>query len=270
MTSAVGFNLSPLGGPHMVTEGFYSLARTNDAFDTDAEVDATVDAVAETLGESLSRGETVDLAEHLPEDVSETLLDASADAEEPESPPLDEFYDRVAERADLDRATTPQKAQAVGVAIAESVGDELGNARAQLPPAYEELFEPPAVRREPFAETVRRRLDLDSDQEAQEASEAVLGALGERLPKGETEDLAVYLPADVEDAIVVDDPAEATDYSRSEFVLRVGERADVDNPTAHEYANVVLGRLAEVADDEELDRALEQLPVAYESFFERA
>lgn len=256
----------------MPTQKFYELARLNDAFETDEEVEQTERAVMKTLGEGLSRGEAEDLAETLPADASEALLDGATEAEVPESPPLEAFYDTVAERAGLDREAAPGKAQAIGVAVTETAGeDEVANAREQLPPGYDEVFEPPgAVRREPFDAEVRERLGLDSDPEARDVAAAVLEAFGERLAKGEAEDLARFLPADLEDALVVDEPAAEQDYDPVEFLDRVGDLAGVDKETANEYARAVLRTLAEVVSVDEFDRATDELPPEYEEFFEEA
>ncbi|MFC7165741.1 DUF2267 domain-containing protein [Halospeciosus flavus] len=133
------------------------------------------------------------------------------------------------------------------------------------------MFEPPGtVRREPFAAEVRERLGLDSDPEARDVSAAVLEAFGERLAKGEAEDLARFLPADLQDALVVDDPAAEQDYGPVEFLDRVGDLADVDKETANEYARAVLWTLAEVVPEDELERATAELPPEYEEFFGEA
>lgn len=255
----------------MAISGFYEVAHANASFDSDDEAQETAWAVMETLGESISRGEAVDLAEKLPTDLEEPLLEASAEAERPESPPLDEFYARVADRAGLDDESVRPKAQAVGVAVEELAAEEVEDALDQLHPAYDELFHPVReVQRDPFAVTVRERLDLDTDDEAADVAEAVLETIGERLPKGEAEDLAVYLPADVEDWIVVDDPAAATDWSEAEFLAALDDRTPVDDVPAREQADAVLGRVSELATDREVDRALAQLPEEYESLFGRA
>lgn len=254
----------------MSTQKFYELARLNDEFESDEQVEQTERAVLKTLGEGISRGEAEDLAETLPANASGALLEGATEAEVPESPDLDEFYDTVAERAGLDREETPTKTQAIGVAVTETAGeDEVANAREQLPPGYDEVFEPPGtVRREPFDAEVRERLGLDSDPEARDVAAAVLEGFGERLAKGEAEVLANFLPADLEDAIVVDEPAKEQDYGPVEFLDRVGDLASVDKETANEYARAVLRTLAEVVPEDELDRATDQLPPEYDEFFE--
>lgn len=255
----------------MALGGFYEVAHANASFDSDDEARETAEAVMETLGESISRGEAVDLAEQLPSGLEDPLLDASADDEQPESPPLDEFYDRVAERAGLDSGEARPKAQAVGVAIHELAADEVEDALDQLLPDYDELFHPARdVQRDPFATTIRARLDLETDSDAAAVAEAVLETLGERLPRGEAEDLAVYLPADAADWLVVDDPAAATDWSEPEFLTELEARTPADEVPAREQAEAVLGRVAELATDREVDRALAQLPEAYEPLFGRS
>lgn len=253
----------------MPTETFIETARLNGEFRSDEEAHETTIAVLETLGEAISRGEATDLSEKLPAEFSDALLEAAADAEVPEAPSVDEFFDRIADRAGIDRAEAPDKVQGVMVALAETAGDEYDDVRAQLPPAYDEVFEPArALRRQPFERAVQKRAGLDSEPEALDVTRAVLTALGERLSRGEAEDLAVYLPSDVEDAILED--RLETDYSAEEFVERVAELGKWEEETAREYAEAVLTTLAEVAREEEIQRALDQLPSGYDDLLAAA
>lgn len=248
----------------MPTESFIDLARKNDSFESDQGVRDVARAVLRTLGEAISRGQAIDLAEHLPADLSDAVLDGSHEEEHPEAPAVGEFYNRVANRAGVPRSHIQPKVQGVMVALSGTVGDaEFDDTRAQLPPEYDSVFEPArALRGLPFAHAVQKRTDLDSPAEARRVSSVVLQALGERLSRGEAEDLAVYLPAELSDDIIQD--RLETDYDVDEFVDRIVELGGYDETDAREYAAAVTTVLAAVARGEEVERAAEQLPEGFD------
>ena len=95
-------------------------------------------AVLTTLGERLQEGEATDLASPLPMEVDRFLLEA----DHGERFDYDEFLDRVAERASVDRADANYHAQQVLAVVSEVV--PAGNVRkvkTQLPDDFEPLFE---------------------------------------------------------------------------------------------------------------------------------
>lgn len=118
---------------------------------------------------------------------------------------------------------------------------------------------------EEFYDTVRRE-GLAPDDDAAAATRAVLRTLAQRITSGEAEDLAADLPAEVGDALVGVDPAEAGEFGREEFLDRVDRRADVDEPLG--AARAVAGALDDHASDEEFRNAREQLPGEFDVVLE--
>ena len=92
-----------------------------------------------TLGRHVSRGQAEELATHLPPELAEELL-AESD-ESPEGFSVDAFVDRVRERADHP-GDTERAIEAVMATFADrGARNELADARSQLPPEYEALFD---------------------------------------------------------------------------------------------------------------------------------
>ncbi|MFB6138347.1 MAG: DUF2267 domain-containing protein [Halobacteriaceae archaeon] len=225
------------------------------------DVDDLVDATLVEVGRYVSPGEAVDLADRLPGHDAERLERSVPDG--PSPPPVESFLDDVARESGVDREQVEEGVRAVFDTVAEAAGrSELADARAQFPAAYDDLLEPREVPGEhTFVERVAAETDLDG-QEARDAAEAALETLGDRLSRGEAEDLAHPLADDGAAWLVQADPERATDLSREAFVGRIADREGVDPDSAREHARAVYGILAD-ATGEEFDRALEQLPPEY-------
>lgn len=96
-----------------------------------------VEATLATLGERLDRDERDDLAAQLPRQLKEYVLSYG----ETSRFRLEEFYNRVAARADVGLPAAVQWAQAVISVLNTAVsGGQLQEIRAHLPEEYEELF----------------------------------------------------------------------------------------------------------------------------------
>lgn len=97
-----------------------------------------IGATLETLGERLHGGEAENLAAQLPEAIGHYL----GHAEQSESFGLDTFYDRVSQRAGVDKPDAVHYARVVLSVVQEAVsGGELQDMSAQLPEEYAPLFE---------------------------------------------------------------------------------------------------------------------------------
>ncbi|WP_121821938.1 DUF2267 domain-containing protein [Halostella salina] len=95
-------------------------------------------AVLTTLGERLPEGEATDLASPLPMEIDWYV--ESADSGQRFD--WDEFLDRVAERANVDRSDANYYAKVVVAVAGESVpGGELADVRDNLPEEFDGLFE---------------------------------------------------------------------------------------------------------------------------------
>ncbi|MFC6990044.1 DUF2267 domain-containing protein [Haloplanus sp. GCM10025708] len=209
-------------------------------------------------------GERRDVEEPLPEAYASTLREVESHRASPLE--LEAFLERVSDDADVARGQAASVARGVISVVGDCIGhDELHDAAAQLPPEYGRLFQPAEVPHgETLPETVQRLSDVDSEEEARTACQAVLDALGRRLSQGEDEDLATYLDDEAGRWLTRRVSDAALDLSKAEFVETVEHRADVSEATAREYVRVVTRALAEHVPDEELDHAEAQLPDRYD------
>lgn len=230
------------------------------------EAERTAEAVLKTLSEGISHGEAADLGNELPEQFRQVLLETERARAEP--PSFDEFVSRVSERLEVDDHEALRRSQAVVAALSEVVGvDEVEDARDQLPPEYEELFQPgEALGSENFVQAVADHGDL-SRSHAWSASEATLSVLGERLSKGEAEDVAEYLPDRAANWLVPDEPARALDYDFDELVSHVADEENISEDRAQRHVEAVTDVLAETVGDSEFENMASQLPETYEPLF---
>lgn len=234
---------------------------------TDMARDVT-DATLRTLTERISDGEAADIARHLPESLAKTLTDANSGEAEPFS--LDEFTERVSERAEIDEPRVIASSRAVATALSAAAEAELETAREQLPPEFDVVFEPGGpITEDEFLEIVQECAGLDSTEAARSATVSTLLTLGERLTAGEAANCALYLPDAFAEALVETDVESATDYSLDEFVQRVARREDVEREDARSRAQAVCSTLAETVSERELDAAKKQLPDPFGAIFER-
>jgi uncharacterized protein (DUF2267 family) len=94
-------------------------------------------SVLETLGERLERTHRNHLADQLSEELREMVLDRPVTRRFL----LEEFYNRVAARADLRHSPAVRRTKAVMEVLRQAVSEgELEDIRAELPSEYGELF----------------------------------------------------------------------------------------------------------------------------------
>jgi uncharacterized protein (DUF2267 family) len=104
---------------------------------------------------------------------------------------------------------------------------------------------------------------------AEQAIEAVLRTLGERITRGEAEDIAVFLPEEVRPWLTsAPEPAEA--FDRPEFVRRVAEREGVDRQIAEEHVRAIFRALGAAVAPGELADMASQLPRDFADLLEAA
>lgn len=238
--------------------------RSND-FGSREQAEAVTRTTLRNLGRCLSVGEARDLATPLPSGLSEELVDVERTRAKPFA--YEEFLDRVAEEADVSEQIVEQQVQAVVAVLKERVGEEeLENAQAQLPPNYGRIFDvDPAAIGRPFEDFVVERTAFESSVDGEAMVRAVLETLGERLSRGETEDLSQYLEGEAKRWVIDEASSDAANLSVDEFVDRVARRADVSEQTAREAINAVGDALSGVVPPEEIERAREQLPAGFDS-----
>lgn len=105
---------------------------------TTEEAVTAIRATLTTLSERLHHGEATDLAAQLPDEIGAFLRDTKTD----ERFSLDEFFQRVAERAGIDKPDAAYHARAVVSVLQEAATrGEMENVRSQLPESYAPLFE---------------------------------------------------------------------------------------------------------------------------------
>ena len=120
-----------------------------------------------------------------------------------------------------------------------------------------------------FFDTVARRADLGSTEDARDATYATLRAFGEHVSRGQAEEIADELPDELAEIVTdlsTEQPEEATVDG---FVAQVAAAEDTDEATAAEHVRAVTSALAETVGHDELRDARPQLPNEFDSLFER-
>ncbi|MFJ6198887.1 DUF2267 domain-containing protein [Micromonospora sp. NPDC092111] len=121
-----------------------------------------------------------------------------------------------------------------------------------------------------FVDQVARRTRTDPER-AVALTHATLATLAERLTGGEVLDLATQLPAPLRLALRPSPSTEAADrFGAAEFVARVGQRADLDEPAARDVVRAVFVTLREAVSGGEFDDVVIQLPRDYRDMVEPA
>lgn len=116
-----------------------------------------------------------------------------------------------------------------------------------------------------FTGEVQHRADEGTRGEAVRTTRAVLTTLGERLQSEEADDLAGPLPMEVDRYLEAAEGGQRFGYD--EFVSRVAERAEVDEPDAAYRAKAVVALVADAVPPGELDDVRVELPEEYDDLF---
>jgi uncharacterized protein (DUF2267 family) len=243
-------------------ERFLRIVREAAGLDHDSAEQAT-HAVLRALAERISAGEAAEMAERLGAELGPWI--ATRTGAEPFD--AEEFLRRIAEREHVDRGTAERHARAVLLALSQIAGaDEFDDMTSQLPRSFAPLLPRGEVlERMPAAEFVTRvaeRARLDAET-AKAATAAVLETLGERVTRGEVEDLIEQLPAELHEPLRRGDQLSngaARRMSLDTFVRLVAEREGVEPLRARGHIRAVFATLREaVAEKEWLDMTA-QLP----------
>jgi uncharacterized protein (DUF2267 family) len=107
-----------------------------------------------------------------------------------------------------------------------------------------------SMQRDEFIQRVERYGGLESSEEADQATEAVLSTLGERLYRTEQSHLAAELPNGIREFLVAQKPLETTrgdveQFDLEAFYNRVGARANVRHAHAIRLTQAVMRVLQE-------------------------
>ena len=124
------------------------------------------------------------------------------------------------------------------------------------------------MREEELYETIRERGALESTEAARDAAEATLETLGERITKGEAEDLADGLPDELAGA-VAGPGGEAEAFGADEFVDRVSDREEEADPEAAiRHIEATLETVGDRTNRDEWREVRRQLPDEYAGLYE--
>lgn len=119
-----------------------------------------------------------------------------------------------------------------------------------------------------FVGEFKQRQGFTEHGPAEQAIEAVLTTLGEVLPDELALEVASFLPSDLEDALLATPRSRASNFQQ--FLERVAEReGDIRSDEALAHSQLVVGLLAELAPDDEIERVRASLP-EFELLFEIA
>jgi uncharacterized protein (DUF2267 family) len=229
-------------------------------------------AALATLGERLSGGEARGIADHLPEQLRPVITDG----DRPEPFGVDDFLRRLAQREGVPEDAAARHALAVFSALGRAVGpDEVRHLKAELPREFGALLvaaEGAARQREDarlstdeFVRLVAAHGGLDGDT-ARRAGDAVLDALGERLTRGEVDDLAALLPDELARALrrgSARSKGAGRPLSLVEFERRISDHESATPEEARRHARAVFAALRRAVGEQELSDALAQLPDAF-------
>ncbi|MEU1606600.1 DUF2267 domain-containing protein [Micromonospora matsumotoense] len=121
-----------------------------------------------------------------------------------------------------------------------------------------------------FVDQVARRVRTDPER-AVVLVHATLATLAERLTGGEVLDLATQLPAPLRLALRPSPSTEAADrFGAAEFVARVAQRADLDEPAARDVVRAVFVTVREAVSGGEFDDLVTRFPRDYRDLVEPA
>lgn len=118
------------------------------------------------------------------------------------------------------------------------------------------------MREDDFVQTVEREAGL-TPEEARRAARETLRTLGQRITRGEADDIAAFLTGELRDLLTsVPEPAER--FGLEQFVRRVAELEGVDEATAYPHVQAVFVALGEAVAPQELRDMAAQLPKEFD------
>jgi uncharacterized protein (DUF2267 family) len=115
-----------------------------------------------------------------------------------------------------------------------------------------------------FIGRVQQQGRLSSMGDAERACRATLETLGERVPEGLVDNIAVQLPSEIADHLrrteVREQSGTHVQFGRRDFISRVAERAGVGNDQAAYIARAVLDALNAATEGGLMAKVTESLP----------
>lgn len=230
------------------------------AFETRTEAKRLTRATLRVFGQRISTGEAKDIAAELSREPADALLDA--DTGRSISMSVEEFIAEVQTEAGIER-DVESEVRAVFDALREIAGDEVDDARSELPEEYNRILGPGARVTQSLETAVIERTELDSEGQARKTIQATLTVLGQRIQRGEAKKLAAELPGGFGTELVQAEPEEAADFDSDEFVSRVAQRAGVTESQARELIQSISEVIAQRTSRKELHDIRVELPPGY-------
>lgn len=243
----------------MKVDVFIDTVRHGAQFASDDDASRTVRAVLEGISHGMPEGDAEAIAADLPMEFADAIEEHASN--EPNPIAYDDFLDHVAAEAECDRSEAQPRAQAVMAAVAKATSDfRFDNIHGHMPQSYGPIFEVGVVD-VGWSLTGMVKEDLDMDEAtAATAVRAVLGVLGERITRGEAQDLAAYFAAEEESWLLESATPDAEDFSYDEFVRRVADREGVRDRVARKHIEAVMSAIEGSAGREEAHDIMNQLP----------
>lgn len=121
---------------------------------------------------------------------------------------------------------------------------------------------------EEFLTQVRERAKLGSKTEAEQAAQAVLRTLGERLKGGEPKDLASQLPPELGHYLLEPGAGDGVRLGEQDIFDLVSVREGVNTPTARLHVRAVASVLRDAVTPGEWQNVLAQLPPDLDNLFD--
>ena len=128
----------------MKFDEFTNMVQTVADIESKDQAEKAIRASLQTLSERILGNEASELAAQLPEQLGQYLRGREGEMGEPFS--LEEFYQRVSQREEVDPPTAVLHAKAVFATINSAISaGEYQDIKSNLPKEYKELFAPEAV-----------------------------------------------------------------------------------------------------------------------------
>jgi uncharacterized protein (DUF2267 family) len=261
-------------------EGFISTVEQEANVEHD-DAERAARATLATLGERISEGEARDIAEQLPEPLRDVIIDGR----DPERFDVGEFVHRVAEREGVKEPLAREHARAVFAALGRAVDErEIEDLRAQLPSSFSEFIAAAELQHRPGDAEPRPPTEVSSQASADEiydrvaaragldrkgaqiATTAVLEALANRISGGQVDDIAAWLPSELQEPLArgkAKSRGRPKPLSLDEFVREIADLEGVDPMTARHHAQAVFSALRTVIDTKEYRDIYSEVPDEY-------
>ena len=123
------------------------------------------------------------------------------------------------------------------------------------------------MRYEEFVERVRQRAGLDSFEEAERATRATIGRLGEYLNDKKGLEVASQLPQELSEHLRWQSPKRGGIQTPTDFLERVGQSEGVSLEEAEAHTKAVMGVLWEAVGQNEMENVRRQFPGEFAPLF---